>query len=99
MDGRRYEGWWHKGKQHGLGTYIDNGKGNIKYGLWENGKRIKWFDEQAVILINQKRYDFSTEFKDQKSQAVIKPNCSFEKPNGFDDAMNNVKRLLNLQFR
>jgi len=44
-DGRKYEGWWHKGKQHGLGTYIDNAKGSIKYGLWENGRRVKWFDE------------------------------------------------------
>jgi len=48
-DGRRYEGWWHKGKQHGLGTYIDNAKSSIKYGLWENGKRVKWFDEQACL--------------------------------------------------
>ena len=51
-DGRKYEGWWHKGKQHGLGTYSDVAKGNIEYGLWENGKRVKWFDEQTVMLIN-----------------------------------------------
>ena len=49
VDGRRYEGWWHKGKQHGLGTYIDKTKENVKYGLWENGKRVKWFDEATVI--------------------------------------------------
>jgi len=51
-DGRKYEGWWHLGKQHGLGTYIDSGKQSVKYGLWEGGKRVKWFDEQAVMLIN-----------------------------------------------
>lgn len=48
-DGRKYEGWWHKGKQHGLGTYIDSAKSSVKYGLWEHGKRVKWFDEQAVL--------------------------------------------------
>ena len=51
-DGRQYEGWWSAGKQHGLGTYIDNTKQSVKYGLWEAGRRIKWFDEQQVMLIN-----------------------------------------------
>lgn len=51
-DGRKYEGWWNKGKQHGLGTYIDPMKGKIKYGLWEGGKRVTWFDEQTIKLIN-----------------------------------------------
>ena len=97
-DGRKYEGWWHKGKQHGLGTYIDNAKGSIKYGLWENGRRVKWFDEQAVILINQIRYDFSVEFSDPtNSQRALKPNCTFEKPKNFTDEMNKVKRVLNIQ--
>ena len=45
-DGRKYEGWWLKGKQHGLGTYLDPGKEKVKFGLWEGGKRIRWFDEQ-----------------------------------------------------
>jgi len=41
-----------KGKQHGLGTYIDLKKQKIKYGLWENGQRLKWFDEMSIKLIN-----------------------------------------------
>ena len=44
-DGRKYEGWWYKGKQHGLGKYYDPVKNTLKKGLWENGKRAKWFDE------------------------------------------------------
>ena len=44
-DGRKYEGWWYKGKQHGLGNYYDPVKKTLKHGLWENGKRAKWFDE------------------------------------------------------
>jgi hypothetical protein len=51
-DGRKYEGWWAKGKQHGLGVYTDLSKKSAKFGLWEAGKRVKWFDEQAVMQIN-----------------------------------------------
>ena len=44
-DGRMYEGWWHKGKQHGPGTYHDTAKNSVRNGLWENGKRLKWYEE------------------------------------------------------
>ena len=87
VDGRKYEGWWYKGKQHGLGTYIDNAKGSIKYGLWENGKRVKWFDEHAIILINQMRFDFSVDFKEAQSAKALKPNCTFDRPSKFNEEM------------
>ena len=51
-DGRRYEGWWYKGKQHGLGVYIDTVKSTLKFGLWEHGKRMRWFDDSETSLIN-----------------------------------------------
>lgn len=44
-DQRRYEGYWYKGKQHGLGTYLVPKDSRVKYGLWEDGKRIEWFNE------------------------------------------------------
>ena len=59
-DGRKYEGWWHKGKQHGIGKYVDDKQIKVKYGLWENGKRLKWFDEQSIKLINQLTLDYAT---------------------------------------
>jgi hypothetical protein len=45
-DGRVYEGNWNRGKQHGLGKYKsrENNDDTERYGLWEDGKRIKWFD-------------------------------------------------------
>lgn len=52
IDGRKYEGWWHRGKQHGLGIYSDPNRGTVKHGLWEMGKRVKWFEEQEIVLIN-----------------------------------------------
>ena len=36
-------GWWAKGKQHGLGRYLQEKEKKMKYGLWEYGKRIKWY--------------------------------------------------------
>ena len=98
-DGRRYEGWWHKGKQHGLGTYTDTAKGTKRFGLWEHGKRVKWFDEPTQVLINQNRFDVSGSFKDQKSALVMKPNATFEKPDYYDEAMLKVRRTLNITFQ
>ena len=97
-DGRRYDGWWHKGKQHGLGTYIVAEKNSKKHGLWENGKRVTWFDEPTIVLINQGRYDVRSHFKDEKSAAALKPNESFKKPDYYDDAMLRVRRMLNITF-
>ena len=51
-DGRCYEGYWWKGKQHGLGTYFVPKEGKVKYGLWEDGKRIEWFNEEDIADIN-----------------------------------------------
>lgn len=43
-DGRKYSGYWCRGKQHGLGTYVVPSEERMKFGLWEDGKRIKWFE-------------------------------------------------------
>lgn len=40
-DGRRYEGTWLNGKQHGTGLY-HTAKGEAKKGEWAEGKRLKW---------------------------------------------------------
>ncbi len=42
-DGRRYEGEWLNGKQHGHGLYT-NAKGEKREGQWINGKKEKWLD-------------------------------------------------------
>ena len=40
-DGRKYEGQWKFGKQHGEGNqYFPDG--SMKSGIWENGVNIKW---------------------------------------------------------
>lgn len=40
-DGRKYDGNWKNGKQHGKGTYHSM-KGEVKNGLWNEGKRDRW---------------------------------------------------------
>ena len=51
-DGRVYEGHWRNNTTHGTGKFTDTDdtveekyhKKEVKNGLWENGKRVKWFE-------------------------------------------------------
>ena len=96
-DGRRYAGYWNKGKQHGFGVYTGNYKNNtVKYGIWDNGKRIKWFDEATVKEIQDGKYDYKHHFKDQEALEALLENCSFEKPDGWEENMDEVRTLLNV---
>ena len=40
-----YDGYWIDGKQEGVGIYF-NVKGEVRYGVWENGKRLRWISEE-----------------------------------------------------
>ena len=45
---KKYEGSWKDGKQDGEGKLISLAKGkvkNIKHGLWQNGKLVKWINK------------------------------------------------------
>lgn len=44
-DGRKYEGNWLEGKQHGKGKFTTS-DGEEKYGEWDKGKRLNWADEE-----------------------------------------------------
>lgn len=57
-DGRKYEGWWYKGKQHGLGIFKDPKKKKVKFGVWEQGKRMTWFEDKVIEQINSKEYNY-----------------------------------------
>jgi hypothetical protein len=45
-DGRKFEGVWIEGKQNGEGLYT-LADGTSRRGYWEDGKRIKWLDDEA----------------------------------------------------
>lgn len=87
-DGRSYEGWWYKGKQYGLGKYTnEEGKDYIKiglkYGLWENGKRIKWFTEEEAQKIEDGEIEYTNHLKNPMSIQIVRANTRFNPPNHF----------------
>ena len=43
--GKKYKGFWKNGKQHGEGCIFLPKNQCWKRGLWENGKRVRWLDE------------------------------------------------------
>ena len=46
-DNRVFVGFWKDGKQNGVGKYI---KGeSSKYGIWKDGKREKWIDDNEFF--------------------------------------------------
>lgn len=95
-DGRKYEGWWFKGKQHGLGQYIDSTKKTLKFGLWEHGKRVRWFDDTEVQLINKKQLNFTSYFAEEESSKALRMNAVFTRPENYDRALAQVKKVLNI---
>ena len=95
-DGRKYEGWWYKGKQHGLGQYVDSTKKTLKFGLWEHGKRVRWFDDTEVQLINKKQLNFTSYFTEEESSNALRMNAVFTRPESYDRALAQVKKVLNI---
>ena len=59
---RAYFGFWKDGKQNGIGKYEN--KGQVNYGQWEDGKRLKWFGtkEEAMNLLNNEEMTFIQNF-------------------------------------
>ncbi|CAD8093980.1 unnamed protein product [Paramecium sonneborni] len=51
-DGRKYAGCWKQNKQHGIGIYLSN-QNVEKIGYWEEGVRIKWYEEKEIRLLEQ----------------------------------------------
>jgi hypothetical protein len=66
-DNRKYAGWWFKGKQHGLGNYAVPFENSMRFGLWEDGKRIEWFDNNAPKLLELRQLNYQDYFKNEVS--------------------------------
>ena len=47
-DGRVYLGFWKANKQSGLGRYTNQSENKVKYGIWVEGKRTEWLDEEEL---------------------------------------------------
>lgn len=66
----------------------------IKSGLWEDGKRIEWFNETQVSAINSNQLDYSSFFHQTDSERMVEPHAKFRKPNFFDERLSDVKRKI-----
>ena len=66
----------------------------VKYGLWEDGKRIEWFNEGEVTAINSHRLDYTSYFHQTDSHEMVDRGASFSKPNGFEDKLSEIKRRI-----
>jgi len=59
-------GNWKEGKYNGLGTYMENNQ-DLKYGLWENGDHILWFNKETVLKIKNGSKDYIKHLKDEQN--------------------------------
>lgn len=66
----------------------------MKYGLWEDGKRIEWFVEHQVQQINNYQLDYGTFFNQSESDNMVDRGACFRKPANFDDRLIEVKRRI-----
>ena len=68
----------------------------VKHGLWENGKRIKWFSEEEVEQIKKGELDYRSFFalasSRDKEGSSSKP---FQAPDDFHDRLEAVESRLN----
>lgn len=66
----------------------------LKYGLWEDGKRIEWFDENEIQSINAHRMDYLPYFTSEQSKQMVEPNANFNKPKTFEANLADIKRII-----
>lgn len=66
-----YIGFWKENKYNGFGCIMNSKM--IKYGLWENGERIKWFNDYHdafrkynIIEINKYKLYFPKDLEEAK---------------------------------
>ena len=57
---------------------------------------MKWLDDESVKAIQEGTYDISQHFEDADALSMFPESCNFDKPEGWDDAMEDVKTLLNV---
>jgi hypothetical protein len=63
--------------------------------MWEFGKRIKWFDNEEVAVINSQQLDNIVNlFKEEVSAEGFVEGSNFMKPDNFDAEINRVSDQL-----
>ena len=99
LDGRQYAGYWSDGRQHGLGVYKVPSEGRVKFGLWEEGRRLRWFSPEEQKQINNQEIDYRDEFDNKagnnNDNNGLPDGCTFVEPENqqkrLDDVALNVE--------
>ena len=86
-DEEEIEGHWRRGRLHGLGIKRTN---CVNHGLWEDGKRVCWFDQVAATLIEQGKLDFRSHFRNSQNQSE-KYEIYFEQKLMFNSKLKLLK--------
>ena len=105
-DGKQYSGWWTNGKQDGYGilskgTPISTSdldavdEDDVRYGVWKDGTRIRWLGKDEVEnIIVLSRFRLNVETVINKLNREQCERLSFEKPQGFEETANRVRRAI-----
>ena len=91
-----YKGNWLGGKQHGLGLYTVPGQ-EVRCGLWEEGKRIEWFDKAQVYQIETGRLDYRNFFRKVKYAEEAPMIGQFTEPTCFEQRLDELHRRFPLK--
>lgn len=71
-NGSQFKGFFKDGKQHGEGIFISQ-KGASKRGIWYNGKRTRWIEDEAVDCGINRYTQIKTPASERKEPATEKP--------------------------
>jgi hypothetical protein len=63
-----------------------------KFGLWEDGKRILWFEQEQVTSINNSLQDYRDFFRNPESASVVEKRERFMPPEEFKPRSDEVRR-------
>jgi hypothetical protein len=86
---------WADGKQHGLGVFY-TADGKMKRGIWEDGKKLQWLDDEEVSAIERNELDFSLLFKESTSYEKIRliKFSFFKGSKNFEDSKKHLRLKL-----
>lgn len=67
--------------------------------MWEQGKRLMWFDQEAIDQIGKGNYNYSKLFAEDASVKLCEPDATFMPPAEFKDEIAHIKSLFELQYQ
>ena len=76
MEWKIYLGFWKSNKQNGLGKFKDSNSNEYKFGIWVEGKRTQWINEEELKNESNKYF--------KEYQQILKFYANFSKDN-FDE--------------